>query len=129
MAEFGLGEAIVPGGMEAVRSALSRRRLGDSASPLSQVSGAAPTANNIGLQGPPTPGTPPSPLGAAPAPEGVPQAAGGLPTPETPQNQIMNREAEIILKAMSTRLGAISKGEQAQQPQPQANIPPNLLGV
>ena len=126
MAEFGLGQEIVPGGLDAVKNALNRRRLGDPASSLSQVGGASPTPNNIGLQGPPTSPTPPT---GPPAPGGLPQAAGGLPTPETPQNQIMNREVEIILKAMSTRLGAISKNEQAQSQPPQANIPPNLLGV
>lgn len=102
MAEFGAGQAIIPGGLDAITAALQRRRFGDSASPLSQVSGAAPTPNNPNIQAPPITPTPTPSAGTLPTPPAEP----GLTPPTGTPN-----EAELIIKALSNRLNAISKKE------------------
>lgn len=106
MANFGsFGSAI--GGGSAISAALQRRRTGDSVSPLSQVSGAAPSFSGAAPM-PPTP----APQGAMPtgAPTGAPTGGAG-PSPTS--------EAELIIKALSERLRSLSKVDIAKLEPPQ----------
>ena len=97
---FGSFGAISPDNMQAVKNALARRQGGEGGtSPLSTQSAASPSASVPAPQ--PTGGTP----------------AGGLPAPTQTQPAPKPTEAEIILKALSSRLSSDSKLKEARIPQ------------
>ena len=120
MANYGsFGSAI--GGGSAISAALQRRRTGDSVSPLSQVSGAAPSFSGAAPM-PPTP----APQGTMPTgtPMGAPTAVGPVEKSET----------ELIINALGERLKSISKVELAKvspptPPTPAPTPAPALGGV
>lgn len=109
MAGFGLGQEVVPGGLDAVSRALERRRFGDSVSPLSQVGGATPTVNN------PSMGLPPQTSiqgGGLPTPPSSGQTSSNTPPTSVPTPQ--DDEVKIILGALKNRLDTLSKLQQNQ---------------
>ena len=104
MASFGSGAQLLGNGNE-IASALQSRRMGDSVSPLSQVS----TASRIG--GSPAIPLPPSgiPTGSAmPSPTPNPVSTPTAPTaPKPPQT-----ESEIIVRALIGRLKQLGQTPQ-----------------
>lgn len=114
MPSFGIGENIL-GGTDPIQQALARRRNGQSTSPLSQVSGSAPS-----FQSGAAPASPmPAPQGAMPT-QGAPTGA--------PVGPVEKAETELIINALGERLKAISKVEYAKivpptPPTPQAPMP------
>ena len=100
MPEFGSFGAALPGGTPAVEAALQRRRFGDRGSLLSQVSGGAPTATAA------TGATAQVPRTGSAMPRGA-QQVPRTPRPPSPPPA----ESEIIVKALSQRLAALSKME------------------
>ena len=96
---FGTGSPLL-GGTDALQEAIARRQTGE-AGAISQVGGAAPTAQPMPMA-PEMGGMPPM-APEAPAPMGLPQG----PT-----------DSEIILKALSARLQSDSKIKESQ------SIPP-----
>lgn len=98
MAQFGTGENAL-GDTDAIKAALDRRGLTGGSPALDQMSASAAGAQ------PPTMGAP----GSIPTP-GAPGAAP-LPSPELGGGVAGNEEAMIIVKALDSRLKAISKTE------------------
>jgi len=93
LGSFGTG---IPGGVDAIRQALQRRGMGETTPALNQMSGGAPTAI------PPT-----QPMGGS----AVPQEIQTQPPAGPSSPGVTSTEAEIIVKGLINRLGAISKAE------------------
>jgi hypothetical protein len=93
MPSFGSGSKQL-GMTSAITAALQRRRMGDSVSPLSQVSGASPSSQQ---------GAPP----IAPTTSAQPMNAPPQVSPNA--QKVGQTEAQVILKAMSNRLENLSK--------------------
>ena len=92
MGQFG---NVAPDQMAAVRRAQARRQQGDSVPALNQQSGASPTAAPL----------PAEPQGGVSMPQGPvgSEAVAGMP--------MVNPEAELIIKALASRLKTISDVE------------------
>ena len=91
---------VSPDAMAAIRDALNRRGMGEGVPALNQQSGASPTA---------------APLPAQPQGGGLPMPSGPMGSEAMAGMPMVNPEAEIILKAMSQRLKAISDIEKGPQ--------------
>jgi len=103
---LGIGNNLIGGG-DALRAALSRRRLGGNVPLLSQVGGGAPSMNTATFPTPPTN-----------LPNRTPAAAMG-PTPpmQAPQEQNpIFQESSMIVRALDNRLKALSGLLKVTQP-------------
>lgn len=104
---FGSFGALSPDEMSAIRSALERRGMGDSAPLLNQQSQSSAT---------PAPIPPQAQGGIAPSPQmGGGGEIGASISPEMQMGTpVGSPEAELIIKALNQRLQSLSKVEQAQ---------------
>jgi hypothetical protein len=105
--DFGSFGNVSPDQMQAVRNALARRQQGGNVGALNQQSAASPTASP----------QPPQPMGGPEMPGTM--TASGQTTGQLPVGQegagaevpVGNEEAVLIIKALASRLKALSGGQ------------------
>ena len=104
--QFGSFGALSPDQMSAIKEAMSRRGMGDSAPALDQQSALSATP------APPAPDMQSMQGGIAPSPGGD---MGAIEPEQQLGTPVGAPEAEMIIKALDSRLKSISKVDQAQQ--------------